>query len=415
MTHEEPASATVYTAPATPPQTDGGFTLSLNRLRIISALVLGVGLVAFALLRVLIPHVHDGGTAGYVADEFVVGLPIVGAVLAAWWLMLRVLDRRNRQLTKLGEAAVAIGAEISAERAASHVPALARVVVDVPYAALVVHGERPHTESSGTPPRGRRTLNIPLVAGEELLAELEVGLKPGQRLSESDRAALDALAALVAATLERARLHGQIGVLAAARERDRIKRDLHDGLTQRLYALGLQVEQAELLAAEDGSRAGGPLGQIRLAVRAALKDTRRYVHGLEGGDVSVSLGSALNRLAAEFPRSVELDIVDDVKLSASAAADVLHVVREATANALRHTTSTRVVVRVVAKPSQSVVSVGDNGEGFDTTVPSLGLGIHNMRDRAQSLGGSVEVRSAPGRGTIVRLSVPRPDGPELRE
>ena len=123
----------------------------------------------------------------------------------------------------------------------------------------------------------------------------------------------------------------------------------------------------------------------------------------------LDLRPALEHIVAEFPAggpAIELELTGDTRLPGALAGNVLHVVREALANAIRHADATRVLVRSSAGADGLGITVEDDGRGFDPDSPSSGLGMGDMRERAAWCEGRLHVRSAPGRGTEIRLAVP---------
>jgi signal transduction histidine kinase len=185
--------------------------------------------------------------------------------------------------------------------------------------------------------------------------------------------------------------------------------DLHDGLIQELYGLGLKVEDATEVAPEDPDAAVAWLGNVQVALREAITEIRTYVYGLKETDRSVELRPVLEHLIAEFPAAhpqIELWVERDARLPAAVAANVVHIVREAVANSLRHSGASRVGVRVASKDSRLVVAVGDDGTGFEPNAPVGGLGIAHMRERARLCRSELTIVSSPGGGTNVVITLP---------
>ncbi len=209
--------------------------------------------------------------------------------------------------------------------------------------------------------------------------------------------------------LENAHLFEQVQDLVATRERVRIGMDLHDGVVQELYALGLKVEDAAELAKAQPEQAAAEMRDAQAVLREVIGEIRGFVYDLRDGDRSVDLRPALEKVVEEFPSggpAINLEAIEGVRLPAAAAANVLYIVREALANALRHAEASRVTIRAAAEEDSLALTVEDDGRGFDPEVESHGLGMHDMRERAGWSHGKLTVRSVPGRGTVVRVAIP---------
>lgn len=220
------------------------------------------------------------------------------------------------------------------------------------------------------------------------------------------------LAPLLGAQLEQAmgrgdisRLHEQLAVLA---ERDRIARDLHDIVIQRIFAAGLGIRalSRSLPDAADRGRADDIVGELDTTI-ADLRETVYALRG-QGGDgepLSTSIlravrtGSASLSFTPRLHLSGPLDQIHEARTTAS----LLAVVSEALSNAVRHARAGRISVSVSASASQLRLRVNDNGQGFSRPVD--GNGLANMSQRARELGGTCTVDSN-WRGTRVRWSVP---------
>jgi signal transduction histidine kinase len=189
---------------------------------------------------------------------------------------------------------------------------------------------------------------------------------------------------------------------AALEERQRIARDLHDGVAQELAYL------ARNLDALDGETGGETLERLRRAVERAQLESRRAVKTLaaRGGQaVEVALANAAGEVAERFHVGLELDLVPGVRLSAARAEALVRIACEAVTNAARHSGASRVSLNLERDGSRVRLRVSDSGRGFDTTVPRGGFGLISMRERARSVGGELRISSAPGRGSEVEAAL----------
>jgi signal transduction histidine kinase len=206
--------------------------------------------------------------------------------------------------------------------------------------------------------------------------------------------------------------------LAVISDRERIARDLHDTVIQRLFATGLSLQGAARLAAsnpEVASRLESAVDDLDLTV----KHIRTAIFGLESARRSTTAGGGLRAqvlaLAGEasgslgFEPRVLFDGPVDSEVSSNAGAELVTVLREALSNAARHAGASSVDVEVVVAGDEVRLVVRDDGRGFDPSSPrDRGLGLRNMRTRAERLGGGLELRSSPdGSGTTLEWRAPR--------
>lgn len=212
--------------------------------------------------------------------------------------------------------------------------------------------------------------------------------------------------------IETARLHDREARLAVVEERDRIGRDLHDGVIQRLYGVTLQLEDVPDLLTEDPEEAGARVDRAIDAIQAAIGDIRDFIYGLNSGLAGpADLGVEVEDLADEIAVASGLDIVvvaDAVELSEARRAEMLAIVREALSNVVRHSGAGSARVEIRRSDHLLDVVVSDDGAGFTVRAATPDHhGLANMQRRAVGLGGTLAIESAPGSGTriIVRMPV----------
>ena len=197
-------------------------------------------------------------------------------------------------------------------------------------------------------------------------------------------------------------------------EKVRLGHDLHDGIIQSLYAVGLTLESARTLLQTDPAEADRRLEQVRAALNTTIRDVRSYITGLSPdslrrGGFAQGLASLLAELGGG--REVRFDIkVDDVAatgLSTDQIVDALQISREAVSNALRHGGASVITVRLHQDGREVCLLLQDNGAGFDaSTRRDGGHGLGNMRARAERLGATVRLTSQLGEGTRVVVTLP---------
>jgi two-component system, NarL family, sensor histidine kinase UhpB len=229
-------------------------------------------------------------------------------------------------------------------------------------------------------------------------------LRPGSRVPTED--ADPEIADLTAAfnemieRLESERRDSGLRALAAQEgERRRIALELHDEVGQALTAAILRLEGPEMDEAREG-------------LREALEEVRDIARRLRPEALDdLGLSNALRALVASLARSARLDVTPEIEpdlpsLSPEQELVVYRVAQEALTNAVRHSGAAVVRFSLTAAPGAVVLAVADDGSGFEPTAGSQGSGIRGMRERALLVRARLEVESAPGRGTTVRLRVP---------
>lgn len=263
----------------------------------------------------------------------------------------------------------------------------------------------------GHPPMGT-FLGAPVRMSGRVYGNLYLTEKDGGFTAE-DEAWVTVLAAQAGAAVENALLSARLRSLAVQAERDRISRDLHDGIIQSLFSIGMNLESAVGLVATAPDRAQQRISGAVDRIDDAIRDLRNTIFHLRPGSAAVlGLRQGIVELAREHevnaltrPR-VDVDSTVDALLPDSAVPDVLQVVREALANVARHAGPCTATVRAQSVDGRLVVEVEDDGVGFTPTAPSVGRGLENVQERAAVLDGELEIDSAPGQGTRLTLTVP---------
>ncbi len=263
----------------------------------------------------------------------------------------------------------------------------------------------------------------PIRLGERTLGVIEAYSTEPNYFSEQNTRLLAAFADQAATAIESARLYGQARELALLQERDRIARELHDGIIQAIYAVGLNLDYCRLAAREEPEEVERRLAEATGALNQAIDDIRAYILQLtsQPGEAP-DLREAAEVLAREYGQDAAgakpgLRVTVDVDAAAAAVlpppqrSEVVQVLREALANVSRHAAATEVSVSAHLDGGCLVATVADNGVGFEL---GEGLvdghhGLRNMADRARALGGHLDVHSRPGDGTRINLVVPLTD------
>nr|CEL21882.1 Putative two-component system sensor kinase [Kibdelosporangium sp. MJ126-NF4] len=196
------------------------------------------------------------------------------------------------------------------------------------------------------------------------------------------------------------RASARIADLSAAAERNRLARDIHDSLGHHLTAVSIQLEKVAAFTDRDPDIAARALADARQSVANALEDVRTSVGTLRTGQTLVAALTALD---------VTLKVDgDEPNLDRATVTALYRAAQEAITNARRHGKAETVSVAVTFTKADTRMVVSDNGQGFRTDTQHTGFGLLGLRERAALIGGSITVDSAPGSGTRVAVTVPRP-------
>ena len=191
---------------------------------------------------------------------------------------------------------------------------------------------------------------------------------------------------------------------AVAEERARVAREIHDGLAQYLFALSTHLQMLE-----QGSSLETTLPRLKEAASAAQQEARFAVLALSSASGNAPFGAALRRyiefLTADGALDVELQLDEGVQLAPDEQIEVFRIVQEGLANVRKHARARRAWVTIDAHDGGRVVRVRDDGFGFEAGGDGAGQGLRNMRARSASIGGAFRIRSLPGRGTAVEVTL----------
>jgi signal transduction histidine kinase len=329
---------------------------------------------------------------------------------------LGVLDDTRTRLAQF----ITVGLDDETYNAIGHLPEghgiLGLLIVDAK--PLRLPDLREHPDSYGFPPHHppmRSFLGVPIRVREEVFGNLYLTDKTSAEVfTDVDEELCVGLAAAAGVAIENARLHTRVQELALVEDRERIARDLHDTVVQRLFATGLSLQ--------------GAAGLIRSEPEAAV---RRIEDAVDDLDVTVKhIRSAIFRLeprADRSPAGVRSRVLDLVReagpmLGAEpsvlfegpvdsatpepVATDMLATLREALSNVARHAGASHVEVMVAIDEAEVVMRVTDDGVGPPAPGQPRGHGLDNMQARAERRGGSLALRQAASHGTVVEWRVP---------
>ncbi len=267
----------------------------------------------------------------------------------------------------------------------------------------------------------RQIVCIPLTARGELVGVLTIATRGKRTISRTELQLLISAAAWAGTAIENARLHYNARRLAVLEERERIGMDLHDGIIQSIYGVGLVLENVRILMREDPQNAEERLQKAMEDLNHTIRDIRSYILDLRPRQLhGESLIDGLGRLVTEFRQNTKLEtnlsgpksefIAD---LSATHAMALFHICQEALANIAKHANASKVSIDLWNTSERVLLEISDDGTGFDLDKASktVGHGLANMQTRVQNVGGDLEITSAPGEGTTILAWVPRVSAP----
>jgi signal transduction histidine kinase len=258
-------------------------------------------------------------------------------------------------------------------------------------------------------------LGMPIIDGDEIIGELFLAnsCNPGG-FTADDEELVHLLAAHAAIALVNARLYEHSRELSIVAERNRIARELHDAVSQKLFSLRLTADAASALLDRDPVRAKEELANVRTLAAEVSSELRTIVVGHRPADLA---GDGLDRALRK-----QVELLDRVhepvlrftgcncwpRLTEQGQDAVYRIAQEAMHNALRHANAAHIDVVLTVADDATILRVTDDGVGFApaSTVAGRRLGLLSMRERAKEAGGTLTVTSEPGGGTTVQLAVP---------
>lgn len=279
---------------------------------------------------------------------------------------------------------------------------------------------RSHPKSVGFPPGHPSMcsfLGVPIKVRDEVYGNFYLTDKVGwSEFTVDDENLVGALAMAAGVAIENARLHTRVRELAVLDDRDRIARDLHDAVIQRLFAVGLSIQGLVRTAAtpERAARLSKAVTDIDEVIRQIRSTIFELGTGCDGGRLRGQVMTLLRELSPVlgFEVPVEFEGPVDTAVPEDVGEHVLAVLREGVTNVGRHARATAATVLLAVERGWCVVEVRDNGRGVDpgmATEEGSGLGLNNLRSRAAKLGGELRVERPEGGGTVLRWRVPIPE------
>ena len=277
--------------------------------------------------------------------------------------------------------------------------------------------------SVGFPPHHppmRSLLGVPIKFKGEILGDLYLTDKMTSvgevtAFSEQDQNLLEMFASQAAIAIKNAQLYRQSQQLALLQERERFGMDLHDGVIQSIYAVGLMLDDAQYRAETGPPEVKAMIGQSIEGLNDVIRDIRNYILDLrpqrfQGRHLPDGLEELAREVRAHSFLNVNVQVQSEnwTRLPADLTVEILHIAREALTNVRKHARASSVYVTLTRQPEALALTIADNGIGFDPAqaMNDEGNGLHNMRERAQALGGKVTFTQRESRGTCLELLIP---------
>lgn len=396
----------------------------------------------------------------------VVPFAIIGVfVVRAIGNMQDQLKRQNQELLALHTAGLDVASDLSLDSVLKKVVDLARNLVGAQYGALSVVGDdgmirafitsgisaekraaigappvghgvlgvvlregqrlrltdiAQHPKSAGFPPNHppmKSLLAVPIICKSPFVGNLYLAEKTGKAaFTPDDEETLDRFAVQAAIAIDNAHLHQQVATMAVAQERLHIAHEMHDGIAQVLGYVNTKVQAAtEYLRRGKTDDATAQLRELAVSAREAYGDVREAIVDLRTLPESERkfadvLKDYIDRWKEQSGISTHVVIDGNLEIPAGAELQLVRIVQESLANVRKHAKATTATISIKRENGALLMTVSDDGVGFNTAARSRSdfprFGLSTMRERAESIGGTLSIDSEPGSGTTVRLEVP---------
>jgi two-component system, NarL family, sensor histidine kinase DevS len=436
-----------------------------------------IGPMLFWIVVLVARNLLFGEQRNLVSDIFALAMIGLGATLFSTWVFGIIdnreaeIQRRNEELSALHDAALTLTTELDLAAVLQKVVDLSRALVHARYGALGVLDEKgeyidqfitsgitPEQRARlGAPPRGHGLLGLLIKEGVPIRVSdiqahpksagfppehppmhslLGVPIKSKGRIfgdlymtdkipeedpegfatfTPQDQALVEMFATQAAIAIENAKLYRQTQQLAILQERERFGMDLHDGIIQSIYAIGLMLEDGQLRLSTEPEAANDRITRAIHDLNDVIRDIRNYILDLrpqrfQGRDLAGGLAELTRELRANSFLDVQLhaDGVSADPLTAEQTVEILHIVQETLTNVRKHARATSVDVSLGRDDGDLELVIEDNGVGLnpERTQNSSGHGLRNMRERAHALGADIQFEPRTPSGTRVTLRVP---------
>ncbi len=257
-------------------------------------------------------------------------------------------------------------------------------------------------------------LGVPIVArGEVIGAFYLTDKQEAEQFHPGDQELIELLAPHAAVAMENARLYERSRELSIVEERNRLARELHDSLVQKLFGVVLAAQSAATLLERDSGAARQQVEHLQELAQEAVVELRSLVFQLRPAEIETEgLGAALRKhvelLRRAHRAAISVELTGAPRLRPGVDEEVFRIAQESLQNALRHARAEHIKLRLEEETGRLRLTVADDGVGFEPEAAGLRsrrLGLTSMEERASSLGARLRIDSAPGRGTTISLEV----------
>ena len=262
----------------------------------------------------------------------------------------------------------------------------------------------------------RQFVCLPLTSGEKMIGVLSTAKRGDEPFDDRSIQLLNAVCNWAGLAIDNSRMHTDARRLAVLEERNRIGMDMHDGVIQTIFGVGLGLENVRHLIDEDPNKAKESVLVAIDGLNQSIRDLRTYILDLRPrqlGEENLLVG--IRRLLTEYRVNTLAEAMltgkesDFAHLEQDHALVFFHIAQEALANTAKHAKAKRVSINLWATQERMLMEIEDNGNGFDLDKMSMtiGHGLSNMHTRIRNAGGDVEIISAPDEGTTILTWLPR--------
>ncbi len=268
-----------------------------------------------------------------------------------------------------------------------------------------------HPESYGFPPNHppmHTFLGVPVRIGTRSFGNIYLTEKAGG-FTPDDELIVQALAVIAGAAVGTSRLRQRLDALTLTEERERIARDVHDSIIQDLFAVGLSIQALASQMTE--AALARDLESVADRVDASITSLRALILDLRSDERSRSLNEIVRQMVGELAGPFGVDVHTEVNHrgflpSSRLLEDILAIASEGVSNALRHSGATQIKVKIDQVGETVVVSIADDGSGFDPRDVHDGMGLANIESRVATRGGRLDITSHGDNGTLLEAVMP---------
>jgi signal transduction histidine kinase len=262
-------------------------------------------------------------------------------------------------------------------------------------------------------------LGVPITVRGRIFGRLYLTEKRGDQFTKDDERIAMTFASQAGVAIENARLSEALRDLAVLEERERISKELHDGVIQSIYSVGMSLQGTQSLLERDPELARKRVDDVIRELDSVVRDVRSYIFELrpslvEDRGIADAIRDLVRDLEVNTLAEAEVRLEREAceSLTERQQSHVIQIVREVLSNVARHSQASYVGVSCALENASVLLQIADDGVGFDRQTAPRGQGLRNIDERLRQLGGSIEIRPREPRGTIHALRIPVEAPPE---